>query len=105
MCVCSFRAQATAQCGHEAEAAGGLVLAGSVLLPPSQALHPGRDGGAGKPRVQQQEDRAYPKYRPNMWLIHGFIGLLGCEMTLHLQDVTLLPFYEVHVFQTNPSLN
>lgn len=55
--------QAPAQCGHQAEAAGGLVLAGSVLLPAPQALHPGRDGGSGEPRVQQQEDGAYP-YRP-----------------------------------------
>lgn len=52
--------QAAAQCRYEAEAAGGLVFAGAVVLPPSQALHPGRHGGSGEPRVQQQEDRAYP---------------------------------------------
>lgn len=60
----SLCGQATAQCWYETETAGGVVFAGSLLLPTSQALHPGRHGGAGKPRVQQQEDRTYPNSPP-----------------------------------------
>lgn len=60
----SLCGQAAAQCWYETEAAGSMVLAGSVLLPAPQAVHPGRHGGSGKPRVQQQEDRTYPHSSP-----------------------------------------
>lgn len=63
-CCSSLRAQATAQCGHKAEAAGSMVFPGPDVLPASQTLHPGRHGGSGKPHVQQQEDRAYPHGPP-----------------------------------------
>lgn len=52
--------QATAQCRHKTEAAGGMVFPDSVLLPAPEALHCGCHGSSGKPRFQQQEDRAYP---------------------------------------------
>lgn len=64
-----------------------MVFPGPVLLPASQALHPGRHGGSGKPRVQQQEDRTYPhsppavQSRPAVYhLLHNLIQdpLMNC---------------------------
>lgn len=77
----SLCGQATAQCWYAAETAGGVVFPGSVLLPAPQALHPGRHGGSGEPRVQQQEDRTYPNSLPVVRYVNH-IQNLSCSLGL-----------------------
>lgn len=55
-----FTRQVTAERGHSAEAAGRLVLAGPVLLPPAQTGQHDGDGSSGEPALQQREAAAYP---------------------------------------------
>lgn len=55
-----FTRQVTAERGHPAEAAGRLVLSGSVLLPPAQTVQHDSDGSPGEPALQQRQATAYP---------------------------------------------
>lgn len=55
-----FTRQVTTECGHSAEAAGRLVLAGPVLLPPAQTVQHDGDGSSGEPALQQRQATAYP---------------------------------------------
>lgn len=55
-----FTRQVTAERGHPAEAAGRLVLSGSLLLPPAQTVHHDGDGSPGEPALQQRQATAYP---------------------------------------------
>lgn len=55
-----FTRQVTAERGHAAEAAGRLVLSGSVLLPPAQTVQHDGDGSPGEPALQQRQATAYP---------------------------------------------
>lgn len=55
-----FTRQVAAERGHSAEAAGRLVLAGPVLLPPAQTVQHDGDGSSGEPALQQREATAYP---------------------------------------------
>lgn len=55
-----FTRQVTAERGHPAEAAGRLVLSGSVLLPPAQTVQHDGDGSPGEPALQQRQATAYP---------------------------------------------
>ena len=55
-----FTRQVAAERGHSAEAAGRLVLAGPVLLPPAQTVQHDGDGSPGEPALQQREAPAYP---------------------------------------------
>lgn len=67
-----------------------MVFPGSVLLPASQALHPGRHGGSGKPRVQQQEDRTYPnsppvaQSRPTVYYTSHNLFTLKYQFQIHI---------------------
>lgn len=55
-----FTRQVAAERGHSAEAAGRVVLAGPVLLPPAQTGQHDGDGSPGEPALQQREAAAYP---------------------------------------------
>lgn len=55
-----FTRQVTAERGHSAEAAGRLVLASPVLLPPAQTVQHDGDGSSREPALQQREATAYP---------------------------------------------
>lgn len=55
-----FTRQVTAERGHPAEAAGRLVLSGSVLLPPAQTVQHDGNGSPGEPALQQRQATAYP---------------------------------------------
>ena len=93
----SLCGQATAQCWYETETAGGVVFAGSVLLPTSQALHPGRHGGPGKPRVQQQEDRTYPNSPPVVQLRPADIYITQLDPRCSHEWFTLKPEFQIHI--------
>lgn len=61
----------TAERGHAAEAAGRVVLAGLVLLPPAQTVQHDGDGSAGEPALQQRQASAEAPYGINPDRIRG----------------------------------
>ena len=73
-----FTRQVAAECGHSAEAAGRLVLAGPVLLPPAQTVQHDGDGSSGEPALQQREATAYPPSGSSTAHTHALLHLHTC---------------------------
>lgn len=78
-----FTRQVTAERGHSAEAAGRLVLAGPVLLPPAQTVQHDGDGSSGEPALQQREAAAYPPSDSPTAHIHALAHFTTCPDFTH----------------------
>ena len=79
----SFTRQVTAERGHSAEAAGRLVLAGPVLLPPAQTVQHDGDGSSGEPALQQREATAYPPSGSSTAPTHALPHFATCPDFTH----------------------